>query len=149
MKTKEKQKSVEPDPKPLIPEPEPEPKKDSPPQAAAFDFGQAEKPNDWPKDYRERFWAVYPRRTEKKSALAKLDAVKKSGAVPWAQFEAGLVRYRDHVAGTEERFIKHPTTWLNRGCWDDETAAPGKGPRAPGGNGFASLLRQRMEPEGV
>jgi uncharacterized protein YdaU (DUF1376 family) len=76
--------------------------------------------SDWPVDFRDQFWDAFPRKTEKKSAMAKLEVIKKSGAVPWARFIAGVHRYCDHVAGTEERYIKHPTTWLNRGCWDDE-----------------------------
>jgi hypothetical protein len=76
--------------------------------------------DDWPRDYREQFWRAYPRKTEKKSALSKLDAIRKSGRVLWSVFIAGVKRYAAHIVGTEERYIKHPTTWLNRGCWDDE-----------------------------
>lgn len=78
--------------------------------------------SDWPPDYREQWWAVYPRKTEKKAALAKLDAIHKGGNVSWSRFMAGTNRYAMHIAsnGTEERFVKHPTTWLNRGCWEDE-----------------------------
>lgn len=94
--------------------------------------------SDWPVDYQQRFWTNYPRKTEKKAALAKLDAIKKSGSVPWATFMAGVLRHAAHVRGTEERYIKHPTTWLNRGCWDDQY-----GPRRPeqkpqSRNGFAA-----------
>jgi Helix-turn-helix domain len=39
-----------------------------------------------------------------------------------AELTAGAERYaqqcREH--GAEQRFIKHPTTWLNAGCWLDE-----------------------------
>ena len=127
-KTKDNQNSVGKGPYPLYPEPEPE-KKDKAPEAGLFAGADSEipaappkpeKPSDWPTDYRDKFWKAFPRKTEKKSAMAKLDAIKKSGAVPWAAFAAGVNRYRHHVAGTEERFIKHPTTWLNRGCWEDE-----------------------------
>lgn len=33
---------------------------------------------------------------------------------------------------TELRYIKHPTTWLNQGCWDDD-AQPGGTPLRPNG----------------
>lgn len=86
--------------------------------------------SDWPTDYREQFWKRYPRKTEKKAALAKLEAICKSAKVPWAVFIAGVDRYCGHVTGHEERYIKHPTTWLNKGCWDDEhggqNARPGE-----------------------
>lgn len=98
--------------------------------------------SDWPKDYQDQFWKAYPRRTEKKAAMAKLDAIRKGGKIRWAIFLAGVQRYAQHMCGTEERYIKHPTTWLNRGCWDDEFgAAPGGGgPRPQGRNGALSLL---------
>ncbi len=101
--------------------------------------------SDWPSDYRDQFWGSFPRKTEKKAAMAKLEAVKKSGLIPWARFIAGVYRYRDHSAGTEERYIKHPTTWLNRGCWDDEhperkQQSPGEGRSYP-----ASQPRQTRE----
>lgn len=98
--------------------------------------------SDWPKDYEAQFWGTYPRRTEKKAALAKLEAIKKSGTVPWAVFFAGVMRFaakceRERI---EDRFIKQPTTWLNRGCWDDEI---GKGQRPADtrrGGGFSDVL---------
>lgn len=99
--------------------------------------------SDWPKDYQDQFWKAYPRRTEKKAAMLKLDAIRKGGTVRWQVFFAGVQRYAQHMRGTEERYIKHPTTWLNRGCWDDEfSPAPGGGggPRPPGRNGALSLL---------
>ncbi len=99
---------------------------------------------EWPKDYHDQFWKAYPRRTEKKAAMAKLDAIRKGGKVRWQVFLDGVQRYAQHMRGTEERYIKHPTTWLNRGCWDDEFGPdPGGGPR-PGGSrgGIASLLVQ-------
>jgi uncharacterized protein YdaU (DUF1376 family) len=89
-------------------------------QDSLFSNEKRTPPSDWPDDFRERFWEAYPRKTEKKSAMAKLEAIRKSGSVPWAKFIDGISRYRDHVVGSEERYIKHPTTWLNKGCWDDE-----------------------------
>ncbi len=113
--------------------------------ASAGLFGDEAVKGDWPKDYAEQFWATYPRRTEKKAALAKLGALRKSASVPWERFFGGVRRYARHVAGTEERYIKHPTTWLNRGCWDDE-ASPLVGDRTPGrGSAGTALERRRRE----
>ncbi len=102
--------------------------------------------SDWPADYREQFWRLCPRRVEKKAALAKLDTIKKSGTVPWRVFEAGLRRWADAMRSKEQRYIKHPTTWLNKGCWDDEAPTPdgpGGGERKPAaGNGMAALARR-------
>ena len=101
--------------------------------------------SDWPADYREQFWSGFPRKTEKKSAMAKLDAIKKSGLIPWARFIAGVFRYRNHSAGTEERYIKHPTTWLNRGCWDDEHPEQKQQSSGEGRSHIASQPRQTRE----
>jgi len=99
-----------------------ESRKDSPPARrrgqADLDLGPA---GDWPKDYQAQFWAAYPRKTEKKAALAKLDAIRKSG-VRFAILMAGVENLNEKVRRerTPEKYIKHPTTWLNRGCWEDQ-----------------------------
>lgn len=112
------------------------------PAEAGLFADDASSQSDWPKDYQDQFWKAYPRRTEKKAAMAKLDAIRKGGKIRWAIFFASIQRYAQHMRGTEERYIKHPTTWLNRGCWDDEFGPdPGSGQR-PSRNGVASLLVQ-------
>lgn len=127
---------------PPITTPSPLPRSPSSPSAKS----RPAKASDWPSDCREQFWANYPRKTEKKAAMAKLDALRLSGAVPWAVFFAGVLRYAAHVAGTEERYVKHPTTWLNRGCWDDVNA-----PRSASAGrttfGFAALAAQFQQEE--
>jgi hypothetical protein len=91
-----------------------------------FESPSVEKPKgDWPKNYRDVFWATYPKRCGKAAAMKKLEAIAKAGKVPWVTFTAGVGAYVKHVAGTEDRFIKHPVTWLNQGCWDDEHKANG------------------------
>jgi hypothetical protein len=101
----------------------------------------------WPADYREQFWSNYPRKTEKKEALVKLDKVRKSGTVSWAVFLAGVMRHAAAVATTEERYIKHPTTWLHRGCWDDVYGPPRSPPPRPGLRGFAAIAMMGHERE--
>jgi hypothetical protein len=111
---------------------------------------------DWPKDYEDQFWRNYPRKTEKKAALSKLDAIRKSGTVRWAALIGGLLRFVQHCKAhrTEERYVKHPTTWLNRGCWDDEygpdSPAPDGAPRgggSPRSGGAAAMTRKYLETE--
>jgi len=66
------------------------------------------------------FWEVYPRKVDKKKASqAWARAVKETA--PFVII-AGAKRYRDQVnrEGREKRFIKHPTTWLNGKCWNDD-----------------------------
>lgn len=69
----------------------------------------------------ERFWAVYPKKVEKKSAQSKFSAAIKRGVDP-ESIIAGAEAY-SHSETVSRGFVKHPTTWLNAGCWDDEPAA--------------------------
>lgn len=144
LKQEEKQKPVQPRPKPLIPEPKPKPEREAPARAGLFAEDDL-LPSDWPKDYQDRFWKAYPKHTEKKAALAKLDAVKRGGKVTWAVFLSGVERYARHVVGTEDKFIKQPTTWINKGCWDDEHAPGGSSPTRTTNNGAPSLLVRMMK----
>lgn len=75
---------------------------------------------DWPKDYREVFWQIYPRRTDKTAALKKLDQIRRSGSLPWETFLAGVKRYADSVRGKDPQYTKGPAAWLNAGKWEDE-----------------------------
>lgn len=71
----------------------------------------------WPSDFREQFWSAYPRKLEKKAALAALERVRKSALVPWEKLIAAV---RAYAATADPEFTKHPTTWISKGCWDDE-----------------------------
>jgi hypothetical protein len=35
---------------------------------------------------------------------------------------AGVIRYAAVMTGKDPRYVKHPTTWLNKGCWTEEHA---------------------------
>jgi hypothetical protein len=74
--------------------------------------------SDWPSDYREQFWAKYPRKTGKAAAIRKLDGVRKAGKVEFSSIMAAVEKYA--AASRDPQFIKHPETWINKGCWDDE-----------------------------
>lgn len=79
---------------------------------------------EWPPNYVEVFWGLYPRRLDKKKAMAKLEIIRKSG-VPFSDIINGVEGYARYVQGTDAQFIKHPTTWLNGECWSNEyPAAP-------------------------
>ena len=116
----------------------------SPPKTAA----RSAVLSDWPNDYRERFWKRYPRRTEKQAAMKKLEAVRATG-LPWATFWGGVERYAKWCVGTEQAYIKHPATWLNRGCWDDELGKPrAQQERGRHRGGAADLLAKMMMERG-
>jgi hypothetical protein len=67
----------------------------------------------------EKFWAVYPHKTGK---LAAQRAFAKALTVTdFDTLLAGAVSFaNDPNLPSEKKYIKHPATWLNAGCWDDE-----------------------------
>ena len=69
----------------------------------------------------EAFWKSWPRRVGKIKAQAAFALAVKAGADP-AAIIAACVSYaeRHRRAGTPKDKIPHPTTWLNRGSWDDD-----------------------------
>lgn len=86
---------------------------------------KAKKPNGYTDDF-ENFWRIYPRRIEKKSAFKAWKTALKSGTTA-DEITAGAARYAKYRAGEPERFTKHPSTWLNHGCWEDEYSTAGYG----------------------
>ena len=67
------------------------------------------------------WWALYPRKVAKGSALKAYAKALKAGHLP-ATLKDGLVRAVTwwKTGGTEARFIPHPATWLNGERWGDE-----------------------------
>lgn len=75
------------------------------------------------------FWDAYPRRVGKLAAQrAFAKALKATTA---AEIIAGARRYAEQRRGQDSKFTKHPTTWLNGGCWTDETEPTGAAHTAP------------------
>ncbi|RVH87759.1 hypothetical protein CN204_04300 [Sinorhizobium meliloti] len=64
----------------------------------------------------EAFWRGYPRRVAKGAARKAFDkAIKKT------TLESMLKAITEYVAKKPEKIdFKHPATWLNGECWDDE-----------------------------
>jgi hypothetical protein len=62
------------------------------------------------------FWAAYPRRVAKGHARAAFDkAIRKT------TLETMLAAIIDYIRCKPDRIdFKHPATWLNGECWDDE-----------------------------
>lgn len=76
--------------------------------------------SDWPDDFVLRFWRLYPKKADTGATESKLMAVHKGGKVSWAVMIGGLMRYAAAVTGWEQRYVKSPLVWLNKGCWLDE-----------------------------
>jgi len=75
----------------------------------------------YPDDF-ERFWSAYPRKVGKRKAAEVWARLKKSGELPPAKtLEFALETQAASLDWRREqgRFIPHPTTWLNRGQWED------------------------------
>lgn len=76
---------------------------------------------DRPKSIDEHFeswWQAYPRHVGKKAARRSYEQAVKKGEATHGELLAGALRYRDDP-GRSEKYTKHPTTWLNQGCWSD------------------------------
>ena len=88
----------------------------------------------------DSFWALYPRKLEKKAARKSYQTALKTTSPE--DILTGLTAYCEEIRrnGTETRFIKHCTTWLNQGCWEDdhtEIIHPGGNNQKP--RGFAEI----------
>jgi pullulanase/glycogen debranching enzyme len=78
----------------------------------------------------ELFWDHpdnYLRKISKLACQTKWRSFKKQGILPepevlYAALKKQKAYHRFHK--TEPRFIKHVSTWLNQGCWDDECELP-------------------------
>lgn len=66
----------------------------------------------------ERFWSLYPRRTDKGAARIAYRAARKKTGV--AEIETAARRYAANRDGQDPRYTKHPATWLNRESWLNE-----------------------------
>ena len=93
----------------------------------------------------DQFWNVYPLRVAKDAARkAWPKALERSS---FAEILTGAERYRDDP-NRDQGFTKHPATWLNGGCWDDDplplrrSSAPA---RAPVADRNRDRIRSRLD----
>jgi hypothetical protein len=77
--------------------------------------------SDWPSQYRQIFWSIYPHKVGKTYALKQLDKLAKSRDGP--SFEDLIAALRRYCAKTDDRPWCNPATWLNQGRWTDQPAA--------------------------
>ena len=90
----------------------------------------------------ETFWKCYPRRVAKGAARKAFDkAIKKT------TLENMLKAITEYVAKKPEKIdFKHPATWLNGECWDDEwEPQQTRAPQRSANYGSAEPV-QRQEP---
>jgi hypothetical protein len=68
----------------------------------------------------DQWWSIYPLKKAKAFASKSYDRIIRDGIATEVELLNGARRYAAECAGKEARFIKHPATWLNGGCWADE-----------------------------
>jgi hypothetical protein len=124
------------DPSSLLPSPTPPTNNSSPQSSLRSENIRAREAFD-------RFFAIYPKRINRKAALARWLTAVKAGVDP-ERMIAAAERYAEHMRFTEPQFIKAPDAWLNGAKYDDELPAEPLRPRSrgsPGGTtGFAAVL---------
>ncbi len=69
----------------------------------------------------ETWWARYPRKVDKKKALALWARLARSGGLPDLQVLLGALAWQTRTQQwQDQRYIPHPTTYLNGSRWQDE-----------------------------
>lgn len=68
----------------------------------------------------DEFWSLYPRKVGKKPSLLRWKKMSDEDR------QLALESVKSYPFGDDPKFIKHPTTWLNHECWNDESAAEPK-----------------------
>jgi uncharacterized protein YdaU (DUF1376 family) len=86
--------------------------------------------NKYPSDF-ERWWAVYPRKVGKRTALRAFEQVLEGGTTTLAALVSAAERYAAERAGENPTFTKHPDAWLKEERWTDEPAHPDGTPVHP------------------
>jgi len=66
------------------------------------------------------WYAKYPNKKAPGAARKAYRSARKKKGVTAELLLAACERYAAGTKGKEARFIKHPATWLNQECWDDE-----------------------------
>lgn len=94
----------------------------SPPRG---DATSTRKPRREPERFAE-FYDLYPKHKGRDAAARAFEKVIKRNVDPQDLIN-GAKRYRAEVKGIDPRYVKHPATWLNQGCWQDEPDAPAVG----------------------
>lgn len=72
------------------------------------------------KDF-EEVWKAYPKKQGKEAAKKAYIKARKAGT-SHLEIVAGLTKYKLFIQAnrTENRYIKHGSTWFNQQCWNDE-----------------------------
>lgn len=98
-----------------------------------LELGGPSGPNVWPDDYQVQFWSEYPRKIAKAAAMRALE--KFHNRVPWDLIMTKLRAYKRWLGeGGGKEFRpepKHPKTWINGECWNDDYGESAQAVAAP------------------
>ena len=70
-------------------------------------------------DHFDDFWKECRRKIGKKKAQQLYEKIIKNGEAQESELLKSMKKYNDNNKGTEEKFILHPSTWLNQARWQD------------------------------
>lgn len=72
--------------------------------------------DDWPEDFAEQLWEIYPRKTEKKAGMEALARLHRADRVSWLEIVNGV----EHLFGCDPQFVPALARWLKGERWKDE-----------------------------
>lgn len=100
---------------------------------------------DWPEDYADQLWEIYPRKTEKKAGMDALARLHRSDRVSWLEIVNGV----ECLFGCDPQFVPALGRWIKGERWKDERLPqPRAGPSRQASNrrGLVDALH-RMIPD--
>lgn len=65
------------------------------------------------------FWEAYPKKTAQDAAWKAWNNPDRLSPLHYGSAIKQAKLYALDVQGKEQRYVKHPTTWINGGCWKD------------------------------
>lgn len=83
-------------------------------------------------EFEREWWPQFPRHVGKAKAQEIYFRVRRAGVLA-DELLAGAMRYSAERSGEDPKYTKHPATWLNGKCWEDEQLPPR--PQGPSGGG--------------
>jgi len=93
------------------------------------------------------FWGLYTRKVAKLAALKAFKKVLSRGTEA-SVIITGASRYGEASRDKDPEYIKHPSTWLNGGCWEDFSEPTAGDINAERQRRVQEFLRQREQANG-
>lgn len=75
--------------------------------------------HEWPADFAEQIWAIYPRKTEKKAGMEALARLHHADRVAWTDVVAGV----EAMFEADPQFVPALARWIRGERWKDERPA--------------------------